>query len=87
MALLISLSLFSPFLVNLAGGTALYLSTPRAAFLNGRFVYSNWNMELLERVQEKIVEEDLLKARIRYGDGLVDAGMVPPEEERQGEET
>lgn len=31
--------------VDLAAGTALYLTTPEAGFLDGRFVYSIWNME------------------------------------------
>lgn len=63
-------------IVNLAAGTALYLSSQRAAFLSGRFVYANWNMEQLEGIQE-IVREDLLKSGIKYDEGL-DSAAIPP---------
>lgn len=66
-------------LVNLAAGTALYLSTPRASFLAGRFVFSNWDMEQLEGLKEKIVNENLLISRIRFGDQLGSA-VIPPNE-------
>lgn len=69
-------------IVNLAAGTALYLSSQRAAFLNGRFVYANWNMEQLEGLQEQIVRDDLLKSRIKYGDEL-DSAVVPPGKEEE----
>lgn len=63
--------------VNLAAGTAVYLSTPRAGFLAGRFVFSNWDMEQLERLEDQIVSEDLLKSRIRFGEQL-DNAVIPP---------
>lgn len=53
--------------VDLAAGTALYLTTPEAAYLNGRFVYANWNMEDVEKLKDEIVKDNLLVARIDYG--------------------
>lgn len=66
-------------LVNLAAGTALYLSTPRAGFLAGRFVFSNWDMEQVEGLKGQIVSEDLLTSRIRLGDQLSSVVVPPPE--------
>lgn len=63
--------------VNLAAGTAVYLSTPRAGFLAGRFVFSNWDMEQLEGLKDQIVSEDLLKSRIRLGEQLDSATVSP----------
>lgn len=68
-----------PNTVDLAAGTALYLSTPRAGFLAGRFVFSNWDMEQLEGLEDEIVSKDLLKSRIRFGEQL-DSAVVPPNE-------
>ena len=48
----------------LPGGTAVFLSTSRADFLMGRFVSSTWDMEELEKLKEKVVEEDLLRSRV-----------------------
>ena len=53
--------------VDLAAGTALYLTTPGAEYLNGRFVYSNWNMEEVEKLKDSIIKDNLLVARIDYG--------------------
>jgi hypothetical protein len=64
-------------LVRLAAGTAVYLSTPRASFLDGRFVFSNYDMEQLEELKEKIVEEDLLKTKVTFGDCL-GSTVIPP---------
>jgi NAD(P)-dependent dehydrogenase (short-subunit alcohol dehydrogenase family) len=33
---------------ELAAGTALYLSTPEAGYLDGRLVLANWNLEEVE---------------------------------------
>jgi hypothetical protein len=53
---------------DLAAGTALYLSTPRALYLSGRFVYANWDMEELQKKMEySIVWDDLLKTRVTSG--------------------
>ena len=64
---------FKPYMVDtlgLAGGTAVYLSTPRAGFLSGRFVFSNWDMEELEGMKDIIVKGDLLKMKLTLGKGL-----------------
>ena len=53
--------------VELAAGTALYLTTSDAAYLDGRFVYSNWNMEEVAKLEDDIVKDNLLVARIDYG--------------------
>lgn len=53
--------------VDLAAGTALYLSTPAAGYLDGRYMHSNWDMEEMEKFRERILGEDLLVSRIRYG--------------------
>ncbi|TKA24834.1 hypothetical protein B0A50_06563 [Salinomyces thailandicus] len=49
---------------ELAGGTAVYLSSARADFLMGRFVSSTWDMEALEKCEGRVVEGDLLKSRV-----------------------
>ena len=65
-----------PFVAAIAGGTALYLSTPRAAFLDGRFVYANWDMEQVESIKDEIVSKDLLVSRVQYGDRMDKAFML-----------
>ena len=63
--------------VDLAGGTALYLSTEPASFLSGRFVFSNWDMEQVEKLKGDIESNDLLTSRIRFGEKLSTA-VIPP---------
>ncbi|ERF70540.1 hypothetical protein EPUS_07961 [Endocarpon pusillum Z07020] len=63
--------------VNLAAGTILYLSTPRAGFLDGRCVFSNWDMEKLEAIQEDITKQDLLKTRLGLADGMKTDLVLP----------
>lgn len=46
----------------LTGAVSLFLSTPRADFLRGRFVSVNWRMDELEGMKEEIVENRLLKS-------------------------
>lgn len=46
---------------ELVGGTAVFLSTPAAHFLSGRFVTANWDMEELVQRQDEIVREDKLR--------------------------
>ena len=46
---------------ELAAGTVVYLTTHRAAYLNGRYVDARWDLEELERLKEKIEKEDLLR--------------------------
>ncbi|RMY97771.1 hypothetical protein D0864_04644 [Hortaea werneckii] len=49
---------------ELAAGTCVYLSLPRADFLMGRFVNCTWDMEELERHREKVESQDLLKSKV-----------------------
>ena len=56
--------------VDLAACTALYLATPAATYLAGRFVYSNWDFEKVEKQKDEILEKNLLISRINYGDVL-----------------
>ena len=65
--------------VDLAACTALYLATPAASYLAGRFVYSNWDFERVEKQKEQIKEKNLLVSRINYGDVLsAELTGVPP---------
>ena len=63
--------------LDLAGGTAVYLSTSRAGFLDGRFVFSNYDMERLEALKDVTVKEDLPKQKVDFGDCLRST-VVPP---------
>lgn len=49
---------------ELAADTAVYLSTPRASYLNGRYVDARWDLGELEAHKKRILEEDLLKTAI-----------------------
>lgn len=49
---------------ELAAGTCVYLSLPRADFLMGRFVNCTWDMEELERQRERVESQDLLKSKV-----------------------
>ncbi|ETN41958.1 uncharacterized protein HMPREF1541_03897 [Cyphellophora europaea CBS 101466] len=49
---------------ELAALTAVYLSTPKASYLSGRYVDATWNLEELEQFKEKILKEDLLKTAV-----------------------
>ncbi|KAI6880508.1 hypothetical protein KC360_g7209 [Hortaea werneckii] len=49
---------------ELAAGTCVYLSLPRADFLMGRFVNCTWDMEELENYREKVESQDLLKSKV-----------------------
>jgi len=51
--------------VDLGSGTAVYLSTPRANYLGGRYVDACWDMEKLEAIKDKIVNENWLVSRIQ----------------------
>ena len=52
---------------DLAGGTALYLSTPEASYLDGRFVFADWNLEAVEKLKDSIIRDNLLVSRINFG--------------------
>jgi hypothetical protein len=43
----------------------LYLSTPKADFLRGRFISVNWAVDDLEARQKEIVEQNLLTTYLR----------------------
>lgn len=45
----------------LTGGLTVYLSTPRAAFLNGGYIHANWDVVELEKHKEEIAEKSLIK--------------------------
>ncbi|KAI7550415.1 hypothetical protein KC331_g3189 [Hortaea werneckii] len=49
---------------ELAAGTCVYLSLPRADFLMGRFVNCTWDMEELEKHRERVESQDLLKSKV-----------------------
>jgi len=66
------------FSADLSAGTALYLSTSRASFLSGRFVWSNWDMEQLETLKEKIVTGDLLKMAVGLGGDMLKSVVSLP---------
>ena len=42
----------------------LYLTTPRADFLRGRFVSANWDILELEGRRDEVMNKDLLKMRL-----------------------
>ncbi|GKT95657.1 LOW QUALITY PROTEIN: short-chain dehydrogenase/reductase [Colletotrichum tofieldiae] len=60
---------FRPFAQDspaLVGGTAVWLCSERARFLNGRFVAVNWDVEDLYERRREIVEGGLLKLDMRF---------------------
>jgi len=65
---------------ELAAGTALYLSTPDASYLDGRLVFADWNMEEVEKLKDEIVKENLLVSRINWGSSMSAeiVGLPPP---------
>ena len=62
---------------NLGGGTAVYLSLPRAKYLAGRMIWSNFDMEQVEALKDVIVSKDLLKPRI-LKDEYFDSKLIEP---------
>ena len=51
--------------VELAAGTAVYLASPQARFLSGRYVSANWDVDELEARKDEIVKKDLLKMDLK----------------------
>jgi len=47
---------------DMTGAVSLWLSTPRADFLRGRFVSVNWRMDELEAMKDDILKHNLLKS-------------------------
>jgi hypothetical protein len=57
---------------ELAGAVSVWLSTPEARFLNGRYTTTNWDVEELMRRREEIVEGNFLTVKLggEFGTGL-----------------
>jgi len=53
----------------LAGGVAVYLTTPHALYLNGRYVGANWDLQELAEKKDEIVSKGLLLMTAR-GDAV-----------------
>lgn len=51
--------------VELAGSVCVWLTKERREWLSGRYIDSRWDFEELERKKDLIVENDLLKFRMR----------------------
>lgn len=47
--------------VQLPAGVCLYLASPRADFLRGRWISANWRVDELEARKTEIMSENLLK--------------------------
>lgn len=58
-------------LAALSAGVSLYLTTPQAEFLRGRFISANWAVDDLEAQKDEIVKQNLLTTYIRakFGPG------------------
>ena len=50
--------------MELPAGLNLYLASPRADFLRGRYTTANWDVDELEAHKAEIVEKDLLRANL-----------------------
>ena len=47
-------------LADLAGNFYVWLASPEASFLRGKFVWVNWDVDELKALKDKILDEDLL---------------------------
>lgn len=56
--------------LELPAGLALYLTTPQAEFLRGRWIDANWRVDELEARREEIVSQNLLKTAFNAGLGI-----------------
>lgn len=59
----------------LTGGLTVYLSTPRAAFLNGGYIHANWDVVELEKHKDEIAEKNLIK--LGFINGKLQPGGYP----------
>ncbi|GME65724.1 hypothetical protein GTA08_BOTSDO04818 [Neofusicoccum parvum] len=50
---------------DLSGGLCVYLAAKRPAYLNGRQIYVNWDVQELEARAKEIVDSDKLKMKLR----------------------
>lgn len=53
--------------MKLAAGLNLYLASPRADFLRGRYTTANWDVDELEEHQGEIVANNMLKMKLEIG--------------------
>ena len=51
--------------VELAAGIAVYLASPQAEYLSGRYMSSNWDVDNLETRKDEIIEKNLLKIDLK----------------------
>jgi hypothetical protein len=47
----------------------LYLASPRADFLRGRYITANWDIDELEAHKNEIIEKNMLRVNIFTGYG------------------
>lgn len=69
---------FKPFTKDtaaLTGGLTLYLSTPKADFLKGGYIHSNWDVVELEEHKDEIVEKKLVN--LAFLNGKLQPGGYP----------
>ena len=50
---------------ELPGNFVVWLTTAEADFLNGRFMYANWDIEELKKRKKEIVQENLLTLTLK----------------------
>lgn len=50
--------------VDLPGHFCLWLTSPEAAFLRGKYVWVNWDVDELKARKEEIVSTDLLDTKL-----------------------
>ncbi|ETI29036.1 hypothetical protein G647_01489 [Cladophialophora carrionii CBS 160.54] len=58
---------FAPFALDkptLPGGFAVWLLSPKAKFLNGRYVHANWDVEEMMQREKEIVDKNLLRVKL-----------------------
>jgi NAD(P)-dependent dehydrogenase (short-subunit alcohol dehydrogenase family) len=69
---------------ELAAMVAVYLSTPRAEYLNGRQIDATWDLEELEGLKDRIVKDDLFKMSLLGADRpVIPDWMRAPHEGRK----
>lgn len=66
---------FSKDKAALTGGLAVYLCTPKADFLKGGYVHSNWDVDELEKHQDEIAEKKLVT--LGFLNGQLQPGGYP----------
>ena len=52
-------------IASLPGDFVTWVVSPEADFLNGRYVWANWNVEELQAMKDKILEENMLVMGLR----------------------